>query len=812
MKKTLLFLILSGILISHIRAQGESIHGRITDERTGRFLAFVNIIYKASGLGTVSDIDGEFSIPVSSGIEFLKFSYVGYEIQMIPGTQIHPGQSIPVRLVEKAYDIEEVQILPGVNPAHRIIRLASENRKINDPEMMQSFTYTSYSKMYFTLDTDSMARDVQDPETDSSIVELEEFLEDNHLFLMEFVSERAFMHPDRNRETVTASRVSGFKDPSFTMLASQIQSFSFYDELFLIWDKKYLNPISRGSTRKYLFILEDTTYTPSHDSLFVISYRPLRNRNFDGLKGVLHINSNGYAVQNVIAEAAENEGLFRVKIQQQHEFIDDRQWFPVQLNTDIILSPKNVDANDMPVTLVGIGRSYLSDIVLDPPLNKRDFNHVEVVVEDNAHKKDAAYWDQYRATPLSRRDTNTYILIDSLGEEANLDRKLLLLETFASGYIPVKFLNIDYRSILNWNQYEGFRLGLAAETNERISRWFSIGGKFAYGTRDHRFKYGGHLRVNMNRRADAFIKFMYNNDVKESAGISFIEKPPITSSEFFRSFLIANKDIIEEKEVSIQFPAIRYMKIRASLNQNLRQVTTDYRYSTTVNNETIETDRFNFTSLGFQIKYAYRESFLETPRGNRISLGTNYPVLYANISFGIPALNGEFEYTRLEAKVSKTFISKSLGDTRLAVLGGWVDRNVPYPIMYAGNGSYGTFTIETENSFATMRLNEFVTDRFVNLHFQQDFGKLLFRKNRFQPGIVLATSAGYGKMEYGENHINLPGEDYENGYFESGILFNNLLRQWFIGYGLGVFYRYGPYTLPKTIDNFAFKFTIRFNI
>ena len=48
--------------------------------------------------------------------------------------------------------------------------------------------------------------------------------------------------------------------------------------------------------------------------------------------------------------------------------------------------------------------------------------------------------------------------------------------------------------------------------------------------------------------------------------------------------------------------------------------------------------------------------------------------------------------------------------------------------------------------------------------------------------------------------------------YESGILFNNLLRQWFLGYGLGVFYRYGPYALPKTIDNFAFKFTIRFNL
>jgi len=133
-------------------------------------------------------------------------------------------------------------------------------------------------------------------------------------------------------------------------------------------------------------------------------------------------------------------------------------------------------------------------------------------------------------------------------------------------------------------------------------------------------------------------------------------------------------------------------------------------------------------------------------------------------------------------------------------------------LLYAGIGSYGIFTIESENSFATMRLNEFVSGRFANFHFQQDFGKLLFSSGTFQPGIVLATSIGFGQLPYDPNHVNFEGESYENGYYESGILFNNLLRQWFIGYGLGVFYRYGPYSLPKTIDNFAFKFTIRFNL
>ena len=162
--------------------------------------------------------------------------------------------------------------------------------------------------------------------------------------------------------------------------------------------------------------------------------------------------------------------------------------------------------------------------------------------------------------------------------------------------------------------------------------------------------------------------------------------------------------------------------------------------------------------------------------------------------------------------LSKEFISKSFGETKLMIKGGFLDRDVPYPLLYAGQGSYGKFTIESENSFATMRANEFIADRFTSIHFQQDFGKLLFRKKKFQPGISLASSIGYGEFRFPLNHIDIPGHSYERGYFESGILFNNLLRQAFIGYGLGVFYRYGPYSLPKTIDNFAFKFTVRFNL
>jgi hypothetical protein len=799
--KTGMLLLLSGWILTVVSGQPasgqqEPVRGQILDRKTRRPLAFVNITYLASGQGTVSNIDGAFSISSPGDIDFLKFSYVGYHPRYIGKEDIRGGETLLIEMDRKTYDIAEVTIIPGINPAHRIIRLASENRKQNNPEERRSFSYTSYSKMYFTLDPDS----------------LEKFLDKQHLFLMEFVSERKFMPPDKNKEVVTASRVSGFRDPSFTLLASQIQSTSFYDDLIMIWDKKYLNPISSGSTRKYLFILEDTMYTESMDTLFVISYRPLKGRNFDGLKGILHINSRGYAIQNVIAEAAETEGIFRIRIQQKYEYVADQQWFPVQLNTDIILSPKNAAANGEQVRLLGIGKSYLSDIQLDPAFSNREFDQIELEVEDGAHKQDENYWSQYRVNPLTRKDSNTYHFIDSVEKEVHLDRTLKAFETFASGYIPIGFLNLDYRSLIHWNQYEGFRFGAAAETNEKLAWWFSIGGKVAYGTRDKRLKYGAHLKFNLNYRKDAWIKFKYDNDVVETAGFRFLDKPPITSSEIFRSFLIAEKDIVEEKALEFQFPAFRYVKINTYLSRASRTMASDYRYLASTPEGEQETDRFHITETGVLMRYAHKEKFLETPRGNRLSLGTSYPVFFANFHVGLPILGGEYEYTKVEARITKTFVSKSLGDTKIALVGGWADRDLPYPLLYAGTGSYAAFTIETENSFTTMRLNEFVSDRFANLYFQQDFGKLLFSSGRFQPGIVLATSAGLGKLSHSANHVNLDQQSYEKGYYESGLLFNNLLRQWFIGYGLGVFYRYGPYSLPKTIDNFAFKFTIRFNL
>ncbi|MEX2379366.1 MAG: DUF5686 family protein, partial [Vicingaceae bacterium] len=106
-----------------------------------------------------------------------------------------------------------------------------------------------------------------------------------------------------------------------------MQSFSLYNDYLSLLGMNYLSPISKGSTSKYLFVLEDTLYQGG-DTVFTISFRPQKGKFFDGLEGILRINTNGFAVQNFIASADDQETV-DIKIQQQYQYVKDQQWFPV---------------------------------------------------------------------------------------------------------------------------------------------------------------------------------------------------------------------------------------------------------------------------------------------------------------------------------------------------------------------------------------------------------------------------------------------------------------------------------------------------
>ena len=809
------------VLFSVVVAQNNKISGRVIDADSRVTLPFVNIVINDGYRGGTTDIDGKFSLKTNEPIKTLSLSYVGYGPLVY---QVDPNKKTHIIKLQKVeYELPEFVVYPTENPAHRIIKNVVANRDINDPEKLPAFAYTSYDKMIFTLELDSLPI-VDTLELDTTD-EVRDFLDKHHLFMMESVSERKFRYPDKNEEKVIATKVSGFQDPIFLFLLSQWQSTSFYNERIEIINNNYINPISNGSTRKYFFLLQDTLYYGEQDSVFVISFRPGLNTNFDGLKGVLSINTKNWAIQNVIAEPAKERMGIGFRIEQMYELIEEDQWFPTQLNTGFIMT---ATANDSSISIglgntpdtvpdnftrvpFGIGKSYIRNINLDTTFKAREFGNVEVEVDPNANFRSENFWLGYRVDSLSEKELNTYRFIDSVGKAENFDRYARNFESIMTGKIPWGYVDLDMHRFLRYNSYEGFAPGVGLHTNERISQTFKIGGYARYGFKDKKFKFGGDFDLNIYRNWDIIWKLKYMNDVSETGGVTFWDQDyRLNNTDNFRDFHVRRMDENEYYNTSVSFRTLKFLNVNVGLSKSSKIVTNDYRYTISEGDVNVYFDRFDFTEVNLGLRYAYGEKFVKNVR-KKISLGTKYPIVWFQFSHGLEGfLDGGFEYNRYDVKIEKSFYTNYLGKTSIRISGGYVDADIPYTNLYNGNASYRSFTIYAPNSFATMRMNEFLSNKYLAFYFQHDFEKLLFKGGWFKPEFAIATHVGFGWLDFTDSHTNINYKTMEKGYYESGLLINNLLNLQVYSLGIGTFYRYGPYTFKDGWDNVGAKLTIKF--
>ena len=802
------YLTLCLLLITSLAfAQKNSIRGSVRDSATNEPLAFVNILINNSKNGGMTDIDGYFSLKHPNPVQKLSFSYVGY----LPlEVEVNSSQSVSIKLVKQTIALSEVNIIAGENPAHRIISNVIANRQLNDPKNMKSYSYTSYDKMIFTVLIDSAHVDTTKV-ADSSVRLLKELMTRQHLFMMESVSEHKFLYPSRHHDKVTATKVSGLKDPLFIFLLSQSQPTSFYDEVITLAGKNYINPIGPGFDKHYFFWLRDTIYSMiPGDTTYVISYKPLKGKNFDALTGLLYISNRGWAISNVIAAPYRTDESFTMRIQQMYEFLENKQWFPVQLNTDIAFNSVSVNGGKP----LGIGKSYRKNIRLEPDIVKRELDNIAVEVVSDAANRDDLFWNKYRTDTLNLLEKNTYRVIDSLGKAHHLDRMTKVMTSLTSGRIPISVIDVDLAKLFRYNMYEKSYLGLGLYTNNRLSRFFSLGGYAGYGFGDELLKYGGSLQLNLMKYKVLQLKLKYSNDLEESAGTRFFDadEKPFTSLNW-RSFYISRMDRVESAEASVQFRLLQYVTASAGIRQAHKEAAFNYGWVEQVGDVSVITNEHSFGYFIAGFRFAYKEKFVRN-NSDQYSMGTDFPILwlqYTGCKSGF--LNGNYTYNRLDARVMYSMYNKLLGKTSFMLTGGIVDHEVPYSELFNGNGSGGAnFSIYAPGSFTTMHPSEFLDDHYAAMYITHSFGKLLMRTKYFEPEISVALNMGTGSLKNPQNHRYAGFSTMEKGYYETGIIINNLLKSSFSGIGICSFYRFGPYSKPEEVSNLMLRLTLTYSL
>ena len=470
-------------------------------------------------------------------------------------------------------------------------------------------------------------------------------------------------------------------------------------------------------------------------------------------------------------------------------------------------------AGDQNFNLVGNGRSYIRDISLNPDLKKKEFGYSEVEIEPDATRKVGEFWNKYRVDSLTDREKETYRVIDSLGKEENFDRMANIFQTLLSGKLPIKFIDIDLGKIVHYNNFEGLYLGLGISTNQTLWKKVKAGLFWGYGFGDKRAKYGFDVDVLVHKRSDSRIRLDAYYNVIASGDVEFFDdKNRVWRPDFFYRFLISqmNYTLGGELNYSFRLRPLRDFKWNAGLKVQEKQAYRDYFFAPggdTLNKQTL----YNFTDLQIGFRFAYRERTIETTKG-QISMGSDYPVVWFNYTRGIEGLfGGDYNYNKFDLKIEDKIYIKYFGEFSFRLMGGIVLGDIPISNNFNGKGTYRIFTIYAPYSFATMRANEFYSDRYASLFLSHNFGNLLFDFKKWHPELVLVTNIGFGTFTTKEDHYNIDFNTMEHGYYESGLLIRKILDLRVYDLGIGALYRYGPYSFDNVSLNFAYKITLFYN-
>jgi hypothetical protein len=808
-----------------------NITGKVEDTE-GEMLAFVGILPNNDATqGVLTDIEGRFTVSSKTPIKTLTFRSVGYDnlvIDVADFLKKHPlsinGDFGVLKMKNSEASLAEVTVLAGENPADRIIRNALNNKKRNNPENLATFQCQTYNKLALDLmPNDSLFLkfiEKKDSNSKATRKRLRQFartdsmMDHQHGFLMETVSERKFRFPNDNFERVLLNRVSGVSaNSSMVAMANMVQPFSFYGDYLNLMDKMFVNPISAGSPNLYFFNIEDTLYS-GVDTVFIVSFHPRKGKVFEALEGILHINTRLWAVQNVRAQPAFTTRL-DMKIEQQYRYDTvAAHWFPEQLNFEASL-PK------YPSPYIGmrvVGKSYVSDVLFNPPLKQSDFNpEFAIVVEDNANNRDDSLWTRYhKIAPLSNREARTYEWLDSIGSRKKFN---FLMTTLSSGKTPVtKHINFDWRRFIVTNQYEKTRLGIGLTTIpinplSRARRWESS-AYVGYGFADSTFKADGYLLYRINQSRQTALQFSFAQHLREPGSLSEFDRSGLVS----RSIYARRFDSKEEYALAASTRVGKRIFTRLTLQT--QHLTPNYDYEFVPDDPLSSRRDFRFTEMVAYAKFAYDEA-QRTILGAELFAINRLPIVEVGVTIGSNhILNGHYAYQRAAVAVHQSLMIRRLGRMTYRIEAGQVWGSVPYSKLFTLNqGSAGGLSLfVVYNTFQSLSPDTlWMTDRFVNGYFRQEVGNVLYRHKWSAPFLTLLQNVAYGTLSNPSAHKGIVFDTPTRPLLESGaildnILMVNLVNAFNLGLGGGAFYRWGYKASANWRDNTSFRLSMRITI
>jgi hypothetical protein len=820
-------------LIAFIFFLSFSVHAQVTvkgivkNSKSGNALPFATIMLPDKK-PLVTDVDGKFEFQAQQLQEQVTVSYIGYvpkKTTLIPGKNYYI-----ILLAPQTEDLTEV-VIGAENPAVALIRKVILEKKHNNPQQkLSSFEFKAYNKLIITANPDSISNTIDSifiekhnkkafSKMDSANYKFKKIITQQHLFQTEKVSQ--FQFSDHGlKETILGTKMAGFTQPVYEVIAFNLQSFSVYDKSYELFETKYNSPIGQGCFAFYNYKLLDTVVLQNR-KMYLVYFKPKRKRKAAGLQGLLYVDAENYAIAKAIMRI---RGVLDISATHDFKYLpEEKIWFPSDKEFKIV---KGKNDDDIKI----LGETFQFDATDDNILANRkkqnsDYTYVlskthyfglqynipikinnpsiAIEIKDDAIKKEDDFWKFYRKDSIDSRSARTYFVLDSVAKKEKIEKKLRIGRKILNGYIPLGPIDLDLRYLLSYNNYEGFRVGLGGVTSEKFSRKYKIEGYSAYGTKDGAFKYNLGAATRTGKFSNTWIGGSYTDDVKEIASSSFaIDKRvfkiydprPINVSTFYH--YINWRAYAETKFIP---------KTESIWQLNYSRIDPQFDYTFTANGKLY--DAYTMATAMVSVQWNPFSDYMQTPTG-RLETEKRFPKFTFQFTQSLPKVMGnDFDFSKIDFRTE--YEKKYLNGQKSTVLleAGYALGDIPLTHLYNTSPNNLTkdkimqrITFAGKNSFETMYFNEFFSSKYAMLQLKHGFKRITLLK-KIRPALVLVSRMAYGDMEHPEQHIGIDYKTLEKGFFESGIELNQIYKS----FGLTAFYRYGPNQLPGFEDNIAIK-------
>lgn len=807
--------------------------GFVKDAITNKPIPFATVLINNS-VSVITDAEGKFEVTLTNETKEVKVSYAGFESQSVSLT---PQTGFYQIGLKPKNELEEVVVFGEDLRARKVMETALALKDKNNPlKKLNNYSYTAYEKILVTADLDTVRMldnqtrkkliDSTDLSTaDSLDLALLNQLSKSHLYLSEKISEIYFEKGKGSTEKVKAHRMGGFSEPVYEVWAIDLQTKSWYEERITLLGTDFSNPLSAAGLNRYNFKLKDTLNT-SGRGIYAIDFFP---KNYDrpgNLKGTLFIDTLNFGIQRSIIEAAGENGV-EISATQDFSFIDSLGiWFPTNKELVIRQSPGSGRVEVMSGGISVVPQSeeervknvseivyFLTDYkVYDIKVNSPRVQFsvgADVVYEPQAHLLSKEVWDTLRPQKAGEREWTTYEMLDSLVAAQKIEKKINLGRKLLAGWYPTKYIDWDLRTLIKFNSFEGFRTGLGFVTNEAFSPRFKLDGYGVYGFKDTALKYsiGGAFKA--FPKTQTWLGVSWVDDLQEVGNTTFLTdqrifslfEPRLFNIELFYDTQILN--FYAEHNLTSNV----FTKFQVSRGNYFTKF--DYNFL----NGGQSFSFFNLGTLTWSFQYNPFSRYINTHKGLQ-EVKQGFPKFSLQLTKSMSGfLSGDFNFFKTEGKILHEW--KHLNNTKTTFLfeGAWATGDIPLTHLYHMSPNnpnddrlMGRFSVAGRNSFETMFFGEFFSDRFAALHVKHKLNRFNLG-NKFRPELILISRAAIGDVSDRDKHDGIAFKSIEEGFYESGFELNKLFK----GFGISLFYRYGPNSLPTFEDNLSFKFTYYFS-